>query len=67
MGSLEMLSGLGGWDNGVSWGEFGGEDLCESLEMEADRRGGCSRWFATELGVRFWNWIWRREGRDEYL
>lgn len=48
------------------WGRmFGGEDLCEPLEMGTVGKGGCRRYFATELGVRLGDCIWRSRGKGE--
>lgn len=30
--------------------KFGGEELCDLLEMGSERMGGCSRWSPTDLG-----------------
>lgn len=43
-------------------GRGGGEDLLDPLAMGTVGMMGCSRWSATEMGIRQADWIRRRMG-----
>lgn len=62
-----MSAGVVGWTRQWVGEKKLGGDLSWSLKMETERKGGCRRWYATDLGIRKEDWIWRRRGKSEDL
>lgn len=64
-----MPAGVRGRDNGIVGGrrKFGGEDLCDTLEMCTDKRGRVCQGVCYRAGGETGEWTWRRGRRGKDL